>query len=121
MEADSLWQISYNLACLCSVRAHLWSELKRRGHLVDKADVSADACRTAAMQWLERCLDRPASSQLVREWLDADGDLDPLRDLPGFVTWRERVRLMGEAPGGRKRNRRHRVSAASVAARLRGR
>jgi hypothetical protein len=105
LKADSHWQISYNLACLHAVRADLWRSVEKRGGLegrATRADAAqrAAACRAVALDWLERCLDRPASSQLVREWVDADGDLDPLRGTSQFAIWRERVRSNGEAPGG---------------------
>lgn len=57
-----------------------------------------------ALDWLERCLDRPFSGQLVREWIDRDPDLAGVRepvevpvagkDRASWSRWRLRVPLM---------------------------
>jgi hypothetical protein len=99
LEPDSHWQISYNLACLYAIRSARWSlRAERVGDwpaLV--AMQGAAACRAEAFQWLERCLDRPASDQLVREWVVADGDLRPLRHLGAFQVWSRRVRSASDS------------------------
>jgi hypothetical protein len=131
LEADSHWQIAYNLACLYSIRSAHWS-MKCRASTTPGADESSTSvgneesrdtdhgptqrnrpdpdrgaeaseyadraaeCRAIALEWLERCLDRPASDQLVREWVTADGDLKPLKDESEFTVWRDRVRSIQE-------------------------
>lgn len=79
---ESHWQIAYNLACLHAVRA------RRFRH--DEPAHAADE-RGAALEWLERCLDRPSARQLVREWVERDPDLDELRDSDDFKRWCSRV------------------------------
>lgn len=97
LKPDSHWQIAYNLACLHSIRS------MRRCHeeeltrpkdpeRADEYEQDAEDSRAAAMEWLERCLDRPASDQLVIEWVVADGDLKPLREEPEFKLWTTRLR-----------------------------
>jgi hypothetical protein len=79
LQPDSHWQLSYNLGCFYAIRAERLS------------GDEADECKRTGLDWLERSLDRPASTQLVREWVVADGDLDALRDLPQFARWSLRV------------------------------
>ena len=78
LEPDSHWQISYNLGCLYAIRSAL-------------SDVDEVACREAALRWLERSHDRPASAQLVRNWVEVDGDLKQLRTVPEFERWKARL------------------------------
>jgi hypothetical protein len=67
-EADSHWQISYNIGCYYALLAgSAATPTEREDH------------RREAFDWLERCLDRPYSGQLVREWVDRDPDLAAVR------------------------------------------
>jgi hypothetical protein len=89
LEPDSRWQISYNLGCLYAIRSAL-------------GDVDQVACRELALRWLERSHDRPASAQLVRNWVEVDGDLKHLRKLPEFDRWKARLPQLtgaGTTPG----------------------
>ncbi len=95
LEADSHWQISYNLACLYALRARrVAGSPGARTPATDDEPSAYDRERATACRWLERCLDRPYSGQLVREWVDNDPDLDPLEGHPDFERWRERVPRM---------------------------
>jgi hypothetical protein len=86
---DSHWQLSYNLGCLYAIRAMRLDGAER------------DDCEKTALDWLERSLDRPAVSQLVREWVDADGDLHALRHRTDFVWWADRVARLVREPDER--------------------
>ena len=91
-EADSHWQISYNIGCYHSLMAANATRDDGQRH------------REQALDWLERCLDRPFSGQLVREWIDRDPDLAGVRapvegsvagkDAASWSRWRLRVPLM---------------------------
>lgn len=101
LEPDSHLQISYNLACLYSVRS-----------VLSKSPDAAMAWRRLALQWLERCQDRRASDQLVQEWVRVDGDLEPLRrrDIDPntaieFGAWASRLRKDHEGASPRARGR----------------
>ena len=89
MEPDSHWQISYNLGCFYAIRSQRLAGEDRQ------------ACKRMAITWLERALDRPASSQLVHEWLSADGDLKPLRGRTDFQRWASRVKPVAREPAAR--------------------
>ncbi len=95
LAADSHWQISYNLACLHALRAR-GAARSPEAHApgTDDGLTPYERERAAACRWLERCLDRPYSGQLVREWVDNDPDLDPLEGHPDFDRWRARVPRM---------------------------
>ena len=90
LQARSHWQISYNIACYHSLLA---------ANATDQNDVKRH--REQAFDWLERCLDRPFSGQLVREWIDRDPDLAGVRpldvrpvagkDAASWSRWRLRV------------------------------
>jgi hypothetical protein len=95
LEADSHWQISYNLACLHALRARGVARApEAQSPATADGQTAYDRERAAACRWLERCLDRPYSGQLVREWVDNDPDLDPLDGHPDFDRWRARVPRM---------------------------
>jgi hypothetical protein len=79
------WQISYNLACHYSLRSV--QPATEQGE-------NAAALRKTACDWLERCLDRPYSGQLVREWIDHDPDLEPLANEEDYQRWCRRVPRM---------------------------
>jgi hypothetical protein len=81
---DSHWQISYNIACFYSLLSGLTDDHGQRDH------------GDRAFDWLERCLDRPYSGQLVREWIERDPELDPIRsaDPERWERWRRRVPRM---------------------------
>jgi hypothetical protein len=77
----SHWQLSYNVGCFYAL-------------LSDRRNPEVN--RPKAFDWLERCLDRPYSGQLVREWVERDPDLDAIRvgDPTNWQRWSRRVPRM---------------------------
>jgi hypothetical protein len=85
-QPDSHWQLSYNIGCFHAIRSDRLEGEKK------------EACRQEAMMWLERSLDRPWSAQLTRQWIEADGDLKPLRGAREFTRWLHRVPMLDAEP-----------------------
>ena len=86
LDPRTLWLVPYNLACCNAIwqrhdQAHPASE-PPLGH----GDHAAEAVRL-----LEIAVERPGSFQLNVAWLDADPDLESLRNDPRFLRFRERV------------------------------
>jgi hypothetical protein len=69
LQRGTWWQVGYNAAC-----AHL---------LAGRPD--------AAITLLEECLLHPGAEQLDAGWLNADPDLEPIRQSPRFMRLVERV------------------------------
>ena len=82
----TLWLVPYNLACCYAI----WQGHGDNHPASEPGEARGDHA-AEAVRLLEMCVERPGSHQLNPEWVDADPDLDSLRDDERFLYFRRNL------------------------------